>query len=340
MRLDCPTSRFHFLVIRSGRRLSAVNASVARAAPPGSTIGIVTPGSPAETRAEVQRGIAWWESKGYRVKLMPGALEEDGWHAGSPAVRANDLQTAFADPQVDAIQTMRGGYGSAQVVPLLDFDAIASTPKLFVGLSDITALHAALLVRAGLATFYGPSLTMVGDPSPSPFTTDRFLQVLAGETTGQVPEDRSRLTVIAVAGGRASGRLVGGCLGDFIYTLGTPWEPDLDGTIFFFEDCNNAPIGIDRALLYLEQVGKLEGVQGIVVGELAGCEWDGYTSSPRSKTLENVLDDRLGSLGIPVLYGLPLGHGATLATLPLGVDATVDADTLTLTIDEPALLVP
>lgn len=186
----------------------------------------------------------------------PAHLRRICWHAGSP------------------------GYGSAQVIPLLDFAAIAETPKPFVGLSDITALHAAFLVRAGLTTFYGPSLTMVGDPSPSPFTTDRFLQVLAGETVGQVPEDQSRLTVISVAGGRASGRLVGGCLGDFIYTIGTPWEPDLDGSIFFFEDSNNAPIRIDRALLYLEQVGKLEGVQGIVVGELAGCEWDGYTSSP------------------------------------------------------------
>ena len=317
-----------------------MNASVARAAPPGSTIGIVTPGSPPETRAEVRRGIAWWESHGYRVKLMPGALEEDGWHAGSPAVRANDLQFAFADPEIDAIQTMRGGYGSTQVIPLLDFESIAATPKLFVGLSDITALHAALLVRAGLPTFYGPSLTMLGAPSPSPFTTDRFLRVLAGETTGLVPEDRSRLTVISIAGGRATGRLVGGNLGAFIYTLGTPWEPDLDGTIFFFEDSNNSPIHIDSTLLYLEQVGKFEGVRGIVVGELAGCEWYGFTSSPRSKTLENVLDDRLGALGIPVLYGLPLGHGASLATLPLGVGATVDTDTLTLTIDEPALVVP
>src|SRR5688572_15013869 len=115
---------------------------------------------------------------------MPGALEQDVWHAGSPEVRARDLQAAFADPEIDAIQTMRGGYGSAQVIPLLDFDAIAETPKAFVGLSDITALHAALLVRAGLATFYGPSLTTFGSPSPSPFTTERLLQVLAGETVG------------------------------------------------------------------------------------------------------------------------------------------------------------
>ena len=314
--------------------------SLARAAPPGSTIGIVTPAGPAETRAQVERGIAWWKSQGYRVTLLPGALEQDDWHAGSPEVRAHDLQTAFADPEIDAVQTMRGGYGSAQVIPLLDFDAIAGTPKIFVGLSDITALHVALHARAGLATFYGPSLTMVGDPSPSPFTVRRFLQVLAGETTGPVPEDRDRLTVVSIAGGTATGRLVGGCLVDFLYTLGTAWEPDLDGAVFFFEECNSAPIQIDRALLHLVQTGKLDGVRGIVVGELAGCEWFEHTSAPRSKTLENVLEDRLGGLGVPVLYGLPLGHGASLATLPLGVEATVDADALTLTIDEPALVVP
>jgi muramoyltetrapeptide carboxypeptidase len=97
---------------------------------------------------------------------------------------------------------------------------------------------------------------MFGSPSASPFTAERFLQVLSGETTGPVPEDRDRLTVVSIAGGRASGRLVGGCLVDFIYTIGTPWEPDLDGTIFFFEECNSAPIQIDRALLHLQQIGS------------------------------------------------------------------------------------
>jgi muramoyltetrapeptide carboxypeptidase len=310
---------------------------VGRPAPRGSTIGVVTPASPPETRAEVERGIAWWESQGYRVKLMPGALERDDWHAGSPEVRAADLQAAFADPEVDVIQTMRGGYGSAQTIPLLDFEAIKETPKPFVGLSDITALHAALLARTELATFYGPSLTMLGQPSPPAFTTERFLRVLGGKTAGPVPEDLERLTVVSIAGGKASGRLVGGCLLDFVYTIGTPWEPDLDGAIFFFEDSGRAPIQIDAVLLYLHQLGKLEKVRGIMVGELAGCEWFEFTSMPRSKTLEDVLTDRLGGLGVPVLYNLPLGHGATLATLPLGVQATLDADARTLTIDEPAL---
>jgi muramoyltetrapeptide carboxypeptidase len=309
---------------------------IGKPAPPGSTIGIVTPGSPPESRAQVQRGIAWWQEHGYEAKLLPGALEQADWHAGSPEIRARDIQQAFADPEIDAIQTMRGGYGSAQVIPLLDLEAIAQSPKAFIGLSDITALHVAFN-RRGLVTFYGPSLTMVGDPSPPTFTTDRLLSVLAGVTTGVVPPDADRLTAIAIAPGRASGRLVGGCLGDFIYTIGTPWEIDLDGSIFFFEEVGIAPIRLDRALLYLDQIGKLAGVRGIVVGELAGSEWHEFTSSPRSKTQEEVLEARLGHLGIPVLYDLPLGHGATLATLPLGVAATVDADALTLTIDEPAL---
>ena len=153
-----------------------------KAAPPGSTIGIVTPGSPPESRAQVQRALAWWRSRGYEARLMPGALERDDWNAGSPEVRARDIQEAFADPEIDAIQTMRGGYGSAQVIPLLDLVAIAAQPKAFIGLSDITALHAAFN-RLGLATLYGPSLTMVGDPSPPAFNTDRLLSVLAGHTT-------------------------------------------------------------------------------------------------------------------------------------------------------------
>lgn len=318
------------------RSVAASSTLVGRAAPPGSTVGIVTPGSPPESRAQVQRALAWWEEHGYRARLMPGALEQADWHAGSPEIRARDIQQAFADPGIDAIQTMRGGYGSAQVIPLLDLDAIAAHPKAFIGLSDITALHVAFN-RIGLATFYGPSLTMVGDPSPSSFTTERLLEVLGGATTGVVPPDSDRLNLIALAPGRASGRLLGGCLLDFMYTIGTPWEIDLDGALFFLEEVGIAPIRLDRALLYLEQIGKLRGVRGIVVGELAGSEWDEFTSAPRSKTLEEVLAGRLAHLKVPILYGLPLGHGATLATLPLGVRATLDADAMTLTIDEPAL---
>lgn len=308
-----------------------------RAAPPGSTIGVVSPASPPESRAVVRRAVAWWEDQGYQVKMLRGALEQDDWHAGSAETRARDIQTAFADPEIGAIQTMRGGYGSAQTIPFLDLDAIATSPKAFIGLSDITALHVAFN-RLGLATFYGPSLTMLGDPSPPTFTTDRLLQVLSGETTGLVPEDSDRLSLLTISPGRATAPLLGGCLTDFIYTIGTPWEVDLEGAIFFFEETGLAPIRLDRALLYLEQIGKLRGVRGVVIGEMVGSEWHEWTSSPRAKTLEDVLIGRLSHLGVPILYGLPLGHGATLATVPLGVNATLDADAMTLTIAEAALL--
>ena len=180
---------------------------------------------------------------------------------------------------------------------------------------------------------------MVGSPSPPPFTADRLLQVLAGETTGPVPEDRERLTVISIAGGRAERtarrRLPRRLHLHVRHAVGArPRRRDL----LLRGVGNAAPIQIDRALLYLEQLGQARKACGASSsGELAGCEWYEHTSAPRSKTLEDVLDDRLGGLGVPVLYGLPLGHGATLATLPLGVQATVDADALTLTIDQPAL---
>jgi muramoyltetrapeptide carboxypeptidase len=307
--------------------------------PRGATIGIVTPATPAERHAEILAGIEWWEAQGYRVKLSAGALERAGDFAGTPEVRARDLQTAFADPEVAAIQCTRGGYGSAEVVPLLDFEAIGQSPKFFVGFSDITALHAALLRFTGLVTFYGPSLTSLAvRPVPS-LTGERLLRVLAGETTGPVPQDPDGSQVRAIAGGRATGRLVGGCLSDVMHTFGTPWELDLEGAIFFFEEVGASPQRIDRHLLHFQQAGKLRNVAGVVIGELAGCGWDEYAGPdwPRARTLDEVLEERLGALGVPVLYGFPVGHGTTIATLPLGVDATLDADSLALTIDGPAL---
>jgi muramoyltetrapeptide carboxypeptidase len=154
-----------------------------------------------------------------------------------------------------------------------------------------------------------------------------------------VPHDPDGPPVRAIAPGRASGRVVGGCLPDLVHTFGTPWEVDTEGAILFFEVSAFGPSWIDRHLLHLTQAGKLDGVAGIVVGELPDCEWgEGIGPDwPRTGTLEDVLERRLGGLGVPVLYGLPCGHGATMVTLPLGVEATCDADRLSLTIDRPAL---
>ena len=306
--------------------------------PPGGTIGVPAPATPYHNRSELLRGVEWWDSRGYRVKLGEGVFARDDWVAGDPRARARDLMAMFEDPEVDAVQCLQGGYGSAQLIPHLDFDTIGANPKPFVGFSDITALHVALRQRAGLATFYGNGLAGVGDKETSEFSKGRLLSVLGGETTGEVPHDPDDPYVRAIRGGKATAPLVGGCLWLLMQTMGTPWEIELDGCILFFEDVEAPPYYIDGFLVQLTQAGKLDHVAGVVVGDMTKCDWpEAQHAFPRTKSIEDVLEERLEPLGVPVLYKLPLGHGKHLATLPLGVKATLDADNRTLTIDEPAL---
>src|SRR5258706_13857 len=289
----------------------------ARALPDGGTIGIVTPASPYTKYSDVLKGIAWWKTRGYRVKLAEHALERTDYIAGSPEHRAQDLMAMFKDPDVDAIQCLRGGYGSAQIIPLVDFTIIAENPKPFIGFSDITALPSAILRFANLATFYGPSLTL--GPGMSGFTEKHMLKMLGGETTGDFPKNPDDPFVLTLAGGKGRGRLVGGCLSDLLYTMGTPWEFNLDDAIFVFEEIGSSPHTIDRALLQLTQAGKFKQVRGVVVGDLADCEWDegGGAPWPHTKVLEEGLEERLGSLGVPVIYKLPFGHSTHFATVQL-----------------------
>ena len=129
-----------------------------RPLPPGGTIGVAAPASPYDARSEIERGVEWWEAQGYRVKLAAGVYARDDYVAGDAKQRAADLTALFADPEVDVVQCLQGGFGSAQTIPFLDFDVIAANPKPFVGYSDITALHVAIRQRTGLATLYGYGL--------------------------------------------------------------------------------------------------------------------------------------------------------------------------------------
>jgi muramoyltetrapeptide carboxypeptidase len=309
-----------------------------RPLPKGGTIGVAAPASPYENRSEILRGVDWWEGRGYRVKLGAHVFDRDDYLAGDPRARAADLQQLFADPEVDVVQSLQGGYGSAETIPYLDFDEIAKTPKPFLGYSDITALHVALRQRAGLVTFYGYGLVGMGSKESTEFSRERLMQVLAGEGAGEVPRDPDDPYVRALRGGKVTAPLVGGCLWLLMQTLGTPWEIDLEGAIFFFEDYDAPPWYVDGMLNQLSQAGKLAGVRGVVVGDMEKCDWREIRPEwPRTKSIEDVLEKHLESLGVPVLYKLPLGHGKHLAAIPLGVQATLDADARTLTIDDPGL---
>ncbi len=305
--------------------------------PPGGTIGVAAPASPYDSRSEILRGVEWWESQGYRVKLADGVYERDDYVAGDAEQRAADLNALFADPEVDVVQALQGGYGSAQTIPYLDFDAIAANPKPLVGFSDITALHVAVARRTGLPTIYGNGLVGVGDPEATEFTRARLVQVLTGGAAGPVPPNPDDPYVRAIRGGTVSAPLLGGCLWLLMQTIGTPWEVELDGAILFFEDVKLPPYYLDGALTQLKHAGKLDGVVGVVVGEMKDCDWGDLRQASdwaRSRSLEDVLEEHLEPLGVPVIYGQPLGHGKHLAALPLGVRYTLDADSRSLTVDE------
>jgi muramoyltetrapeptide carboxypeptidase len=215
---------------------------------------------------------------------------------------------------------------------------VAGDPKAFCGYSDITALHVALRQRAGLATLYGPNLMTMGGAEASDFTRDRLLAVLAGGGAGPLPARPDDPYVRPLRGGRASGLLAGGDLWLLLQTMGTPWEVELEGAILFFEEVDAPPWYIDGMLTQLGQAGKLAGVVGAAIGDLERCDWSEQRPEwPRTKSLEQVLEEHLEPLGVPVLYKLPVGHARHLATLPLGVTATLDADARTLTVDQPAL---
>lgn len=307
--------------------------------PDRGTIGVPAPASGYFNRSDVLRGVEWWEAQGYTVKLGAHVFERDDYLAGAAEQRAADLTAMFADPEVDVVQCFMGGYGSMETLPYLDFDAIGEHPKPFVGYSDITALHIALRQRAGLATFYGYGLAGVGDKDSTEFSRTRLLEVLRGGGTGEVPRDPDDPYVRALRGGTVTAPLVGGCLWLLLQTMGTPWEVELDGCILFFEDVDAPPWYVDGMLTQLKQAGKLEGIVGVVVGDMEKCDWSERRPEwPRTRSIEDVLELQLEPLEVPVIYKLPLGHGKHLAALPLGVTATLDADARSLTIGHSGLI--
>ena len=315
----------------------------ARPLPPGGTIGVAAPASPYENRSQIDRGVRWWESRGYRVKLTESVYAQDDYVAGDPRDRARDVSALFTDPEVDVVQALGGGYGCSEVVPYLDLDAIRANPKPFVGFSDITVLHVVIRQATGLVTFYGPGLGGVGHRDRGEFTRERLLRALTDAAPlGEIPANPEDPYVGAIGGGRVTAPLVGGCLWLLRETLATPWEVVLGECILFFEDVHAPPWHVDGMLTHLRNAGKLESVRGAVVAEMHKSEhWrDGEDAWLRSRSFEDVLERQLGSLGIPVLFNLPLGHAKHLCTLPLGVEATVDADARTLTIEEAALEFP
>ncbi len=285
---------------------------------PGDRLAIVAPASPCAEDA-VRRGALELETLGFDVAIDERVFAQAGGYlAGEPALRAAHLQELFADPAVAGIVCVRGGYGSAQILPLLDADAIAASPKVFVGYSDITAIHTWLLQRCGLVSFHGPMLEgRFADRAR--YDRDSFVRAVSvNEPMGALVPPSLEIW----RDGEASGVLVGGTITQLAASLGTPFAFDPPpGCVLFFDEVNERPYRLDRLLTQLVQAGIIGRAAAIVFNELPGCDEPGGLVRG-ADAVRRVLAGFAG----PMLAGFPSGHtpGATM-TLPFGVRATVVA---------------
>lgn len=302
----------------------------------GMTLGVVAPSSPVLERSTVARGVAALERLGLRVVFGAHARDSYGHLAGRDADRAADLLAMLERDDVDAVICLRGGSGAIRTALAIDGDRLRRLarrrPKPFIGYSDVTVPHALLGRELGWTTFYGPMI--ISFAHASEYTIAAFRRALMEAEPFEISPDPDDPYVETLVGGQAEGELAGGCLQLLVTLIGTPWEVDLRGTIFFFEDVHEEPNRIERMLAQLIAAGKIQGCAGIVIGEHADC---GQRSPVNMLGLEQVFDDLIRPLGIPTLYHLPIGHGRHQATLPIGVRARLDASGKTLRILEPGV---
>jgi muramoyltetrapeptide carboxypeptidase len=306
----------------------------------GDTIGVIAPASAPPDPKSIDRSVAVLEHLGFKARLAPHVRKRWGFLAGSDRDRAGDLMKMFTDRKVRAVICVRGGYGTARLLPLLDYQAIRAHPKIFIGYSDITSLHCAFLTRSNLVAFHGPMLNsdLLKQDCPE-FTLQSFLKTLTQPSApGSIRDGYKAKTVAILRRGVASGPLIGGNLSLLCATLGTPYQPPFKNRILFFEDLDEAPYRFDRLLTQLFNAGLLQQVAGIAIGINANChDPKARKAHEYRQTVADVLRDRLLPLKVPVVSGLPFGHIPLNATLPVGVRATLDAVKGDLSIDEPAV---
>jgi muramoyltetrapeptide carboxypeptidase len=294
---------------------------------PGATLGIIAPASAPPDPKNIDRAVAALEKLKFKIKLAKNVRQRHGFLAGSDRERAADLMQMFADRKVDGILCVRGGYGTARLLPLLDYAAIKRNAKVFIGYSDITSLHCAFLVKSNLISFHGPMLNsdFAHDNVPA-FTAQSFLRTLMRpEPYGDIATGYDG-KVKTLHGGVANGPLIGGNLSLLCTTVGTPWQPPFRDRILFFEDLDEVPYRMDRMLTQLLNAGLLQQVAGIAIGINKGCvDPQARKSKEYRQTLEDVFRERLLPLKIPVVMDLPFGHVPHNATLPIGAQVTLDA---------------
>jgi muramoyltetrapeptide carboxypeptidase len=290
---------------------------------PGATIGIAAPAGPFD-REKFLRGTQVLKDMDFRVVIPDGLFEASGYLAGSDRHRAALVDRLFADKSVDAIICARGGFGSIRTLPFLGYEAIALNPKIFIGFSDISALLSVLHTRSGLVTFHGPVVTSLADASEE--TKHSLLTALTTARPLEIKMTAGR----SIHPGSATGLVCGGNLTTLCHLVGTPYAACFKDRILFLEDLGEAPYRIDRMLVQMKLAGCFDGLAGIVLGSFEACG--------SLEEIWGILRETFEGQRIPILAGLDAGHGKNNTTLPMGIEATLDADNHSLIFHRPATL--
>jgi muramoyltetrapeptide carboxypeptidase len=286
---------------------------------PGDVVRVIAPSSPFDPEP-FERGLTILSTRlGVRPRMRADVAARWRYLAGDDARRAEEWREAVADPEARAIFCARGGYGAMRLLPGIDPAPLLARPKLLLGFSDVTALHA-LLNRAGLATVHGPGVTQLGRlPEEALRHLEAVLRRNGSPAGAAPPATGAGLEGSAsIRPGRASGPLLGGSLTLLSHLAGTPYAPRLEGAILLLEDVGEKPYRLDRYLTHLSLAGALRGVAGVAVGQLTACD-DAHASGAE------IVREAVLALGVPAIEGLPAGHEDANFALPLGAQATLVA---------------
>lgn len=298
---------------------------------PGDTVALTAPASPLP-RDEFTKVTRIIKKLGFNLKIGESCLQKyGGYLAGTAKTRAKELEELFVAPEVKAILCLRGGYGSLQLLDLLDYELMAKNPKIFIGYSDITALHIAFWQRANLATVHGPMAATDLARGMDETSWKYFWKLLTEPKPLGLLANPADEALICIVPGKTSGPIVGGNLSMISATMGTPFELDTQGKILFLEDIGEEPYKIDRMLTQLALAGKFAACSGVILGTWTQCTSKRY---PDSFTVLELAKEIIAPYGKPTVYNLQAGHGQINLSLPLGVYSTLDATNKKLVIEE------
>jgi len=285
---------------------------------PGDLLRVISPSGTLREMSALELGVEVWRKRGYRVESTPGFDDRHGYLAGTDTNRRTQLEIALNDPECKGILCARGGYGGARL--LEDWTFPSTDPKWLIGFSDITSLLWSFSLQ-GISGVHAPLLTTIA--AEPDWSKERLFDWVEGRPL------RS-LTGSGWGGGQATGLLLPANLTVATHILNTPLQPDLSGIVLAFEDVSEAPYRIDRMLTQWRLSGAFQKVCAIALGRFSQCD---PPSNIPSFTTREVLHDRLGDLGIPIVSDLPFGHDGENAALPVGVPVLLDGDRGILSFD-------